>query len=490
MKHFMQVLSLFCALSLAVPAFASEINASAGESGAKFLKIPVGARASGMGEAFSALATGGEATYWNPAGLAFHTSSSVTLSHYEWFQDIRYDYLGFSHPLSRNMHVGFFGGGLYTAGIEGRGATYNSPINEFSAGDYVLGATLAQKLGNMVAIGVTIKGIYQSIDEYSATGFAADVGLTYRPARHLKLALTAQHLGPEMKFEAESQALPMTIRAGAAYEMLNQNLLLAADMEIPNDNNVRIYGGMEFWIQHMIALRAGYKYKTEGTDALGDDTGYTAGAGFRVGTIHLDYAFVPYGNLGETHRFSLAFHFGNVPSVSPSPTPVNPTPVVNQPPAVPPPVVVEKKTPLPVPPAEDKLQAEEEQAATELYKAGKFQYQNEQFDAAQELFERILDEYPSSSKTDEALYMIGQCYFERGDYQMAMRYFERVIQDTRETDMDPDGQLMIGYCYYFQQNYNAAKEAFQAVIDRYPNSQPVVGGEATHWIQKCERYLR
>ena len=52
-----------------------------GTTTAQFLKLGVGARAIGMGEAYSAIADDPTAIYWNPAGLAAVSEHSVSLMH-------------------------------------------------------------------------------------------------------------------------------------------------------------------------------------------------------------------------------------------------------------------------------------------------------------------------------------------------------------------------------------------------------------------------
>src|SRR4029453_7116453 len=55
-----------------------------GTSSGGFLKIGVGARATGLGESFVAVANDPSAIYWNPAGLASMQRSEVLLSHVDW----------------------------------------------------------------------------------------------------------------------------------------------------------------------------------------------------------------------------------------------------------------------------------------------------------------------------------------------------------------------------------------------------------------------
>ena len=48
-------------------------------SGMHFLRIGIGGRAGAMGEAYSSVARGAEALYWNPAGTAFTDGREVIL---------------------------------------------------------------------------------------------------------------------------------------------------------------------------------------------------------------------------------------------------------------------------------------------------------------------------------------------------------------------------------------------------------------------------
>src|SRR5438477_13079260 len=58
-------------------AFASSPGTTTGE----LLKIPLGTRAVGMGEAFTALADDSSALYWNPAGMSFVSQKEVSFMH-------------------------------------------------------------------------------------------------------------------------------------------------------------------------------------------------------------------------------------------------------------------------------------------------------------------------------------------------------------------------------------------------------------------------
>src|ERR1035437_432241 len=94
MKSFKKVLalaSLVCAVSA--------LRADQGTTSASFLKLAVGPRAIGMGEAFAGVADDVNALYYNPAGLAYVPDKEFTLMHSVWFQDIFFDNAAVAWPI-------------------------------------------------------------------------------------------------------------------------------------------------------------------------------------------------------------------------------------------------------------------------------------------------------------------------------------------------------------------------------------------------------
>ena len=73
-----------------------------GTTAAKFLSIGVGAKATGMGGAFTSIADDATAMYWNPAGLGFYNTKEVYFNHSNWIADISFDYFGFTIPINTN----------------------------------------------------------------------------------------------------------------------------------------------------------------------------------------------------------------------------------------------------------------------------------------------------------------------------------------------------------------------------------------------------
>ena len=91
------------------------------KSGAAFLKIGTGARATALGGAYTALADDADAIYYNPGALGGIRRPELSATHAEHLLGAKFDFIGFVQPTAN----GSFGLGVtrLSAGkIEGRGA--------------------------------------------------------------------------------------------------------------------------------------------------------------------------------------------------------------------------------------------------------------------------------------------------------------------------------------------------------------------------------
>ncbi len=81
--------------------------------------------------------------------------------------------------------------------------------------------------------------------------------------------------------------------------------ILALDLNQPRHGDLTIHIGAEYVALKMAALRIGYNGRNEA------DSGITAGGGIRINNLFVDYTFVPFGDLGNSHRMSLSYKWGN-----------------------------------------------------------------------------------------------------------------------------------------------------------------------------------
>jgi hypothetical protein len=299
------------------PLFGQSFSSAAkGTTAADFLQLGVGGRAMGLGGAYTAVADGADALYWNPAGLTAVEKQAVTVMHAAYLQSSFYDYAAYAQNLGED---GAFGAGvqyLNAGSITETDANFNS-IGSFTPYDLAVSAGYARKLDGLGplldggALGLSVKYIRSAVLTAAQTA-AVDFGVMSPEYfdRRLRLAAAALNVGGTLKYEQLAENLPLTFKVGGAYHITSR-WLASADVAAPRDNGPYFAVGTEYQLPAMggwsFAGRLGYNSQT-----LGDVTGVSgvsAGVGLSAGGFSFDYAFVPYGGLGITNRFSLSAKF-------------------------------------------------------------------------------------------------------------------------------------------------------------------------------------
>lgn len=292
-----------CALS-----HSSDFSESgAGTTSLQFLKIGVGARPIAMGEAFCAVAEGAETIHWNPAGLSFLKRPEMSFTHTVWFETINYESLAVAYPISKKEVVGVLINYL-SMGLIDKYDNTGTKQGTFDAKDMSGTVSFATRFINALPLGINIKLIRSRLDDRTIYIIAGDAGCLYSLNKELTLGLSVQNIGMTAKFDLEEAAIPLNIKAGCAYRM--SNLLVAVDANFPIDNSVIINSGAEYNFKISkainIAARAGYRTNVNG---LGGLAGLTTGVGFSIEEIVFDYAYIPFGDLGNSHRASIKVRF-------------------------------------------------------------------------------------------------------------------------------------------------------------------------------------
>src|SRR5262245_22593091 len=135
-----------------------------GTSSGSFLRIGVGARATGLGESFVAVANDPSAIYWNPAGLASLQRSELLLSHVEWPAEIRYEHGAWAVPVRRlggSLAIQF---GMLTTRIDE--TTELQPFGtgrSFVYSDAVAGAAYARRWTDKLLVGAGAKWVREDL---------------------------------------------------------------------------------------------------------------------------------------------------------------------------------------------------------------------------------------------------------------------------------------------------------------------------------------
>jgi hypothetical protein len=309
-------------------------QSDAGTAGFAFLKLAQTARLVGMGGYGTADASDAAALQINPAGLAQQRARYWSASYSDLFTDVQSGFVSYSQPLESETVAGLALTYLTSSNIPRRDAN-NVDLGVYGFSDLALTAavgtrlvggpdTLAPELRRRfgqeqwkVDGGLSLRLIYEKLDDWSATGLAADVGLlAHMPDDRTKLGLSVTNLGKQTAgFASEKDDLPTSVQAGFRHRLREAPLTVVGDVVAPTDNKLRFGVGGEFDLgaeknrPAPLALRLGYNSQGRDLKTTSDDSGiagFSFGAGIRYRQFMLDYAFTPGLGLGTLHRFTVS----------------------------------------------------------------------------------------------------------------------------------------------------------------------------------------
>jgi hypothetical protein len=306
-------------LIIAVSLASTLSHADQGTTAASFLKLDTSPRAIAMGDAFAGVADDVSAIEYNPGGLGTLDEKQFTIMHALWFEDIFYDYGALAWPIKGIGTIGlslfYLNAGTFDKyGFDSSG----NPIAEgtFSASSLAAGLSFSRQILSFLSLGMNLKMINESIESYSAGSVAVDLGALYKtPIPKLTLGVDVQNLGPSLGFQ-QAFSLPINVRFGVGYKPL-PNITVASDYTQPIETAGEWSIGGEYGYRDTLFVRMGYRYQGA-IDYNQTYTGYgpAVASGLNMGlgikalkSYTFDYAYVPYGFLGTTHRFSLTMKF-------------------------------------------------------------------------------------------------------------------------------------------------------------------------------------
>jgi hypothetical protein len=336
------ILAVLITLTLAAPAHATKYAA-------EFLKVPVGARAIGMGGAFVGVADDATTPWWNPAGMVYLPYREVLPQHSEQFGSlVNHDFLGAVFPLGgergrrQALGVGLVRLAVDDIFITDRPGTLRPGIDfqdygpdndestpdpgqnnglwdpgerlldlnlyNASSSDMALLLSYARHRGIHWAFGGTIKFVRQSIpdtlpgEHVTSFGAGLDAGAVYMPTDAVTLGAVVRDLTTTYLSWSNGtrELVAPSIDTGAAFHFFpaeRHSLTWALDLgwgfeERKLDSQLRlgpvtadVRTGLEYWYRNALALRSGVQGKN-----------LAFGAGVRYRHLGVDYA-------ASLHRF-------------------------------------------------------------------------------------------------------------------------------------------------------------------------------------------
>lgn len=303
--------ALLCAVPAALRA------GEAGTAGAEFLRIPVGARETALGGAFSAASADANSVFYNPAGLGA-SGTEVSYSYNNYLPGVSQHWLAGAAPSAGGV-FGFAVNYLDVDSFDSYDASDNrtGSVSAYGLAAY-LGYGRSLHTGSRhfpgLRLGAAVKYISERLASSRAFGYGLDAGLQLQSGlKGLSLGLAAENLAASrLEFISAGARPARTLKAGAAYAAGSAtddvSALVALDAAFPADGSAYLAAGVETLLYRTIALRAGYT-------AFGDiSSGLSFGLGLelrgRRRDIRLDYSFASSYDLGNVHKFGISRRFG------------------------------------------------------------------------------------------------------------------------------------------------------------------------------------
>jgi hypothetical protein len=319
-----------CLILLSASLGFSQFN-KAGRTALQFLKIGMGARQVGLGEATIASVQDLNSVFWNPAGITGIQGAEAGFNYTQWIGDINvlsgavgYNWDGVAAIVVNYITLDY--GNLQEALVTSTSGGIDTRTgNSFSGSDLSFGLGIARKFTDKLSIGLNLKYLREDLHVYSSDLWAFDVGTVYQTGWYgVNLAMAAQNFSTQARWlytkeeEQQNYELPLIFKIGLSVELLGgedllfggdydrHRLVLNVDAMHTNDYNERLNLGMEYTFYNIFSLRGGYRVNyEEGNLSLGAGVQYD----FGYLRFQFDYAYVSYDFLQSPHRFSILLGF-------------------------------------------------------------------------------------------------------------------------------------------------------------------------------------
>lgn len=288
----------------------------AGESGYRFLRVGVPAKAAGLGEAYVSRLGDVNTYMYNPAGLSQLTHRQMAAGYMDHILDISSGYGVYAQPYKDK---GVFGAGFVYFGY-GSFKGYDAAGYEtgsYSSGDFALSFFYARPLQDNLHVGAAIKFIRSSIESYSSSALALDLGAIYVLSRYdMQLGVSLLNAGiVTKKFIDYNEKLPLSLQLGVSKQWRFYTFGLDwSDLNVPGNRFSRFILSAEADPWEKIIFRAGYNHQRRneldlnGSGFLDHAAGLSVGFGFKYQNYVFDYAFASWG-IGAVNRFSLTVNW-------------------------------------------------------------------------------------------------------------------------------------------------------------------------------------
>lgn len=293
----------------------SYLYSGEGKTACGFLKFSESAKEASLSGSYSSYNGGAEMIFSNPAGLADAKDGEVYLGFSNYLGGSKLGLLSFKTSKS-DVALAF---GVINFLIDSIEKRLNDAVGivpsagSFSARDtgFIISASkkeFAKSLIDNLSAGLSIKVLNSKIDNQTGYAFALDAGFLYRYQPELNFSLVFSNFGTPIKYKEETDKLPSSIKFSGLYQVSNAFIFTSEIEHYLYDEKFYPSLGIEWQVKRSFALRTGYRFGYD-TSNLGGIVGLGVGFGITTDEVGINYAYIPFGELGDIHKFDLSIRF-------------------------------------------------------------------------------------------------------------------------------------------------------------------------------------
>ncbi len=316
-----------------------------GEEVYQFLNLSTSARQVALGGEVLTLIDDVSQPTWNPATITNEIDSKLAVNYTSYLAGISIGSVSFAYAPNRRfgtLHtsVKYLNyGTLIGADVEG------NETGNFNASDIALSIGYGYNIPRTnFYVGANMKVINSSIDRFSSTGMALDLGVMYySPYKPYRFSAVARNMGRQIStFNGIRERLPFEVVFGGSYQLENVPLrwyltldnLQKWQVAVPNPSNSitdlkgnitkesisfinnifrHFVVGAELFPESAINLRVGYNFRRgkelqlQNVRTFG---GISFGFGLKMNKIKFNYAYSKYHSASNVSTFSMQIDLG------------------------------------------------------------------------------------------------------------------------------------------------------------------------------------
>ncbi len=199
-------------------------------------------------------------------------------------------------------------------------------LPDAGASDLILNLSYSYPLVKLFNMGINIKYISSKLESFSSDTLGFDFGIlksfnlpsiSKDKLKNFDLGLSVQNLGFSQKYVSSYISLPLKIRTGINYkfyysEKFDASLIM--EMIKSTDTPFSFSIASELFLLHYYKLRFGYRFSS--VSLHNTSIGIGINDEQKNYNMKFDYSYIPLGDMGVKHSFSINFEIKNIPTVS------------------------------------------------------------------------------------------------------------------------------------------------------------------------------